>query len=111
MNASAYVLANLDHAEVRHSLMYRVFDAYLGNPARDWSADLLKLHSGMRAADDSTRRRAEARRIPNTRPSLTLDQYAATYSDSLVGDVVVSLENGKLRLRASSTHAGILEHW
>ena len=106
-----YVLANLDHAEVRHALMYRVFDAYLGNPPRDWSGELLKLYGGIRAAADSTRRRAEARRIPNTHPSLALDQYAGAYADSLVGDVTVSLENGKLRLRASSTHVGTLEHW
>src|SRR3954471_6110744 len=106
-----YVLANLDHAEVRHALMYRVFDAYLGNPPRDWSADLLKLYGGMRAAADSTRSRAEARRIPNTRPSLPLDQYTGTYSDSLVGEATVTLDKGKLRLRASSTHAGTLEHW
>lgn len=106
-----YVLANLDHAEVRHALMYRVFDAYLGNPPRDWSADLLKLYGGLRASDDSARRRTEARRIPNTHPSLSLDQYAGTYADSLVGNVVVSVESGKLRLRASSTHAGTLEHW
>jgi len=106
-----YVLANLDHAELRHALMYRVFDAYLGNPPRDWSADLLKLYGGLRAAGDSARLRTEARRIPNTRPSLSLDQYAGTYSDSLVGDVVVSLENKRLRLRSSSTHAGTLEHW
>jgi len=106
-----YVLANLDHAEVRHALMYRVFDAYFGNPPRDWSGDLLKLYGGLGAAGDSARRRTEARRIPNTHPSLSLDQYAGTYADSLVGDVVVSLENGTLRLRASSTHAGTLEHW
>jgi CubicO group peptidase (beta-lactamase class C family) len=106
-----YVLANLDHAEVRHALMYRVFDAYLGNPPRDWSADLLALYGRMRAASDSARLRAEARRIPNTHPSLSLDQYAGTYADSLVGDVIITLANGKLRLRASSTHAGTLDHW
>ena len=106
-----YVLANLDHAEVRHALMYRVFDAYLGNPPRDWSADLLKLYGGIRAVSDSARRRAEARRIPNTHPSLSLDQYAGIYADSLFGDATVTLENGRLRLRASSTHAGTLEHW
>ena len=32
-------------------------------------------------------RRTEARRIPNTHPSLSLDQYAGTYTDSLVGAV------------------------
>lgn len=106
-----YVLANLDHAELRHALMYRVFDAYLGNPPRDWSADLLKLYGGLRASADSARRRTESRRIPNTHPSLSLDQYAGTYADSLVGNVIVSLESSKLRVRASSTHAGTLEHW
>jgi hypothetical protein len=65
----------------------------------------------MRMAADSAQRRAAERRIPDTHPSLALDRYAGTYGDSLVGDVVVSLENGKLRLRASSTHAGTLEHW
>ena len=106
-----YVLANLDHAEVRHALMYRVFDAYLGNPPRDWSAELLKLYGGIRAAGDSASRRAEARRIPNTHPSLSLAQYAGTYADSLVGDINISFENGRLRLRSSSMHAGALEHW
>jgi CubicO group peptidase (beta-lactamase class C family) len=106
-----YVLANLDHAEVRHALMYRVFDMYLHNPARDWSAELLKLYAGIRATADSTRQRAEARRVPNTHPSLPLAQYAGTYADSLVGEVSVSLENGRLRLRSGSSHTATLEHW
>jgi CubicO group peptidase (beta-lactamase class C family) len=106
-----YVLANLDHAEVRHALMYRVFDAYLGKPPRDWSADLLRLYAGIQAAGDSARQRTIARRIPNTHPSLSLAQYVGTYSDSLVGDVRVTLDDSKLRLRTSSTHAGTLEHW
>jgi CubicO group peptidase (beta-lactamase class C family) len=33
-----YVLENLDHAELRHALMYRAFDLYNGGPSRDWSA-------------------------------------------------------------------------
>ena len=39
-NVGVYVLANLDHAELRHALMYRVLDLYAGNPARDWSDEL-----------------------------------------------------------------------
>jgi hypothetical protein len=106
-----YVLANLDHAEVRHALMYRVFDAYLGNPPRDWSTDLLRLYDGLAAAADSARQRTIAHRIPDTHPALSLAQYAGTYADSLVGDVLVTFDSGKLRLRTSSTHAGTLEHW
>ena len=106
-----YVLANLDHAEVRHALMLRVFDLYLGNPPRDWSADLLRLYAGIRAGADSARTRAAERRVAGTKPSLELAQYAGTYADSLVGAAKVSLEQGKLRLRTSSMHAGTLEHW
>jgi CubicO group peptidase (beta-lactamase class C family) len=106
-----YVLANVDHAEIRHALMYKAFDLFLGNPPRDWSAEFLKLYDGMRASGDSARLRAEARHVSGTRPSLALAQYAGTYADSLVGDVVVAFESGKLRLRTSSNHAGDLEHW
>ena len=106
-----YVLANLDHAEIRHALMYKAFDLYLGNPPRDWSAELLKLYGGMRAASDSARLSAEARHVTGTHPSLPLAQYAGTYADSLVGNIVVSFQNGKLRLRSGPDHAGDLEHW
>ena len=42
-----FVLANLDHAELRHALMLDVFDRYLGRPRRDWSAELLKLYGDL----------------------------------------------------------------
>src|SRR3954470_14386614 len=42
-NVGVYVLANLDHAELRHALMYQVFDLYGAGPGRDWSRDLRTL--------------------------------------------------------------------
>lgn len=105
------VFANTDHVEVRHALMYRVFDHFLGNPVRDWSTDLRALYGKERARDDSTRKANEARRISGTKPSLPLEKYAGTYADSLVGSLVVSIENGKLRARVSSFRAGSVEHW
>ena len=106
-----YVLANLDHAELRHALMLRVFDLYLGNSPRDWSAELLQLYGGIRARADSARTQAATRRITGTKPSLDLAQYAGAYVDSLFGTTRVSLEQGRLRLRTSAVHAGTLEHW
>ena len=35
-----YILENLDHAEIRHGLMYAAFDQILGGSSRDWSAAL-----------------------------------------------------------------------
>ena len=53
-----FVLANLDHAEVRHALMYKVFDLYAGNPERDWSAELRRLFSGGRNAPAAVAQRS-----------------------------------------------------
>jgi CubicO group peptidase (beta-lactamase class C family) len=115
-----YVLANLDHAEVRHALMYTVFD--LWNPdapeagrvargaGRDWSAELLKLYGGLQAEGDSARMRQEAQRVAGTRPTLPLERYTGTYADSLYGAVTVTHERGHLVLRRGA-RTGVLDHW
>jgi CubicO group peptidase (beta-lactamase class C family) len=108
-----YVLANLDHAEVRHALMYTVFDLWNPEPpesGRDWSAELLKLYGGLQAEADSARVRQEAQRVAGTRPTLPLERYAGTYADSLYGAMTVTHERGRLTLRRG-TRSGVLEHW
>lgn len=106
-----YMLGNTDHAELRHALMFKVFDLYLGLPARDWSAELLAVYRADEARADSMSRRNAPQRIEGTRPSLPIEQYAGTYTDSLYGSVTVSVEEGALRLRRSAAQAGTLEHW
>jgi hypothetical protein len=106
-----YVLGNLDHVEVRHALLYKAIDTWLGTGTRDWSTDLRAIYTRMAAEDDSAQARMEARRIKGTKASLPLDQYAGTYVDSLYGKAVVTYENGALRLRTSSKQAGSMEHW
>lgn len=106
-----YVLANLDHVEVRHALMFKTFDVFTGAPTRDWSAELKALYDSTGREAAARQRAAEARRIANTKPSLRLEQYAGTYSDSLYGTRKVTFENGVLRLRYSPTYAATLEHW
>jgi CubicO group peptidase (beta-lactamase class C family) len=106
-----YVLGNLDHVEVRHALLYKAIDTWLGTGTRDWSTDLRAIYARMEAQGDSAQARAEARRIKDTKPSLPLEQYAGTYVDSLYGKAVVTSENGALRFRTSSKQAGTMEHW
>ena len=43
------VLTNLDQDDLTYALMYRVFDAYLKRPAKDWSASMLKAHNELEA--------------------------------------------------------------
>jgi CubicO group peptidase (beta-lactamase class C family) len=106
-----YVLANRDHAELRHALMLEVFDRYGGAGGRDWSAELRTLYAGLQEDADERRAKAEARRVAGTSPTLPLARYAGTYSDPLYGDVVVTLDGDRLRATYGTAYAGALEHW
>jgi CubicO group peptidase (beta-lactamase class C family) len=106
-----YILSNVDHVEVRHALMYKAIDLYLGNPSRDWSKDLRALYDARRARGDSARAAGIAKRIKGTKPSLALSKYAGVYEDPLLGRVSVSEHNGKLRVDAGAVLKGNIDHW
>lgn len=106
-----YVLANLDHAELRHALMYRVFDLYSGKPSRDWSKDLLALYRGLERQADSARRQQEQRRVADARPSLPLERYAGTYTNQTYGSVVVSVRQDALHFAFGRGRVAGLTHW
>jgi CubicO group peptidase (beta-lactamase class C family) len=103
------VLANRDHAELRHALMWRVLDAYLGQEPRDWSTDLRALYDSL-----AERGRAAARpetRVTGTKPSLALAKYGGTFADSLYGSLTVRHEGGRLVLDFGPGRIADLEHW
>jgi hypothetical protein len=87
-----YILENLDHAELRHGLMYAAFDLYGSSSGakRDWSAELKTLF----AHPTATPAAAPRATMP---PSLPLERYVGTYVDSTYGDVRVTLANGVLQ--------------
>ena len=91
--------------------MFRVFDALLGVPETDWSAEYLALST--RSAERSEERSAEhdAARVLDTRPSLPLEEYTGTYRDRLFGDVRVTMEEGGLVLHYSADYVADLGHW
>jgi CubicO group peptidase (beta-lactamase class C family) len=101
-----YVLENLDHAELRHGLMYSVFDLYNGGPKRDWSAEVRALNQKLAAAA-----RPPATTSVATKPSLPLDRYAGTFVDSAYGDVKVTLTDGALQAQIVDQPSIRLEPW
>ncbi|MBA4157973.1 MAG: serine hydrolase [Gemmatimonadetes bacterium] len=110
-NVGVVVIANLSSSNLQHALMYRVLDAFMGAPQRDWSAEYraLAVRAEERAAARS--RETEASRIRRTRPSLALDAYAGTYTDSVFGDVRISRERNRLVLTYAPDYVADLEHW
>lgn len=106
-----YVLADLDHAELRHALMYKVFDLATGKPSRDWSSELHKLYGGLEAQERAAELAQQQKRAMNTRPSLPLASYAGTYGDSTFGKVVISTKGGGLHFEFGSGFVGDMVHW
>jgi CubicO group peptidase (beta-lactamase class C family) len=106
-----YVLGNLDHAELRHAIMYTVFDRYGGKSDRDWSAAFLTLYAGLRDEADKARAEKEGKRVKGTAPSLAPPQLAGDYADRLHGTVQVTNEGGTLALQYGAAFVGTLEHW
>ncbi|MEO7965218.1 MAG: serine hydrolase [Gemmatimonadaceae bacterium] len=106
-----YVLANSDHAEVRHALMYRVFDMYAGRAPRDWSTELRQLYGNMEKGAAGAQAAFIASRVQGTKPALALGEYAGTYGDSLNGTVRVDNAGNALRVSWGKGFGAPLEHW
>lgn len=96
------VLENLDHAELRHGLMYTVFDLFENGPRRDWSVDLKAIFARPTASA------AQAARATSV-PSLPLERYAGTYVAPAYGDVHVTFQNGALQASVVTDPAAPLE--
>ncbi|MFC5741005.1 serine hydrolase [Dyella tabacisoli] len=132
------VLTNQESGAAFNAVTYRVLDAYLAKEVAakqmtakemtakemtakemtakemtDWVAVYDRAVKKSEAkADDSWKKHADAR-DKNSKPSLPLSKYAGTYRDPWYGDVIVSNEAGKLRLRFSKTAQliGTMESW
>ena len=112
LRLGVYVLANLDHAELRHALMFRAFDMYSSKGTlRDWSAEFRTLFGGLEQQGRQAEAAFRSRRVAGTRPSAALEKYAGTYVDSLYGAVRITSDGGRLRAAFGKGFAGPLEHW
>lgn len=109
-----YVLGNRDHAEVRHALMYRVFDLFDNDPARDWSSEIKDLYDGLQEKQQEARSKADsvqiAERVPNTGPGFSREAYTGTYTHPLYGKVRITVSGEELQF-AYGVNRGKLVHW
>jgi CubicO group peptidase (beta-lactamase class C family) len=108
-----FIYGNLDHAEFRHALMWRVLDAYSGAPERDWSTEFLALYGGLKADQDKKQAEQDAKRVTGTKPTHSSDQYVGTYLNPVYGDIKIRLADGRLQAQFGPMpeNAGTLQHW
>ena len=107
------VLTNAELGGAFHAVTMRVLDAYLGAPRTDWTAAYAAALARSRAGADDSWAKHVAARAKGSRPSLPLAAYAGTWRDPWYGEVALSIEQGRLRMRFAHTPSltGTLEHW
>ncbi|HEX2205223.1 MAG TPA: serine hydrolase [Longimicrobium sp.] len=103
------IFTNYDEHSLGTALFYDVVDRMLGlTERRDWSRAFLDLNNAGGPPADP-----EAGRAKDTRPSVALERYAGTYTNDILGEARVTVENGRLYVRvpASTGISGPMEHW
>ena len=105
------ILTNANGSPVPTIALYRVLDALLNEPPRDWNVEFRKGYEKARALAKETQQKQLAERKMGTKPSLPLDGYAGVYADSMYGDVTVTADNGTLHAKYGTAFDGTLEHW
>ncbi|MBK8518157.1 MAG: serine hydrolase [Saprospiraceae bacterium] len=111
-NMAVYVFANLDHAELRHAIMYKAIDLFVfGDDSRDWHAETFKLYEEIQQKELDTLKKRKDGRVMNTKPSLNINQYAGIYKNQMLGKLTVSVKNEKLNLNFNDYRSYDAEHW
>ena len=105
------ILINSEMTSLHGAISYRIYDHYLGAPARDWSAELLKIYRDQEAKNKADEKKKEEERVQGTKPSLPLEKYTGTYENEMYGPLKVAVANDKLVLSFYDSYVGDLSHW
>jgi CubicO group peptidase (beta-lactamase class C family) len=106
-----YVFGNLDHAEVRHALMFKAFDHFALGGTRDWSTDFFNLYKKLNEAGEREEKKQEATRVTGTKPSQPIANYEGTYTSPLYGELVVTVKDNSLLINMNYIAKATLDHW
>lgn len=110
-NLGIVVLTNSDRSRLDAALFYRIVDTFLGDPVKDWNADYMERAKKGQARAVKMQKEIEESRVPDTKPSLDLEDYCSQYEDDMYGTVKIKIDEGKLVLFYNSKPMGVLDHW
>ena len=111
-NTAVYVFSNLDHAELRHAILYKAMDLYaFGEEGRDWHSEVFDLYSGFREMSKKALETRNSSRVMNTKPSVSLTSFEGIYTHEMLGKVEVSIGNNELKIKFNDYLTYQLNHW
>ena len=99
------VLVISDHSAPLYNIVsYNVFERMLGMDLTPWSERQLKMRLANKKAGTEARAKAGADRVPNTKPSHALADYAADYENPAYGIVKISQKSDALQFDFHDFH-------
>ncbi len=104
-------LSNRGRSSLPAALMYRIFDAYLGAPATDWSRRFLDWNKAYQAKRKIRRAETRAHHVQGTRPSMPLAAYVGFYNSPVYGPLDIWPDGDKLVIVRNERTVGDLSHW
>ncbi|MEZ4456121.1 MAG: serine hydrolase [Gemmatimonadales bacterium] len=105
------VLTNTAPHSAGPIVVRNIIDRYLiGKPAKDYLAEGLAAARRMETAQAAQVKQREAARLTDTKPSVELSKYAATYVDSLYGAIEIRTGGAGLEIGWQGNWAP-LHHW
>ena len=98
-NIGVQVFANLDHAELRHAIMYKVMDLFVfSDDSRDWNREVYNLYNEMDKKYKKSYLDKFILRDENSKMTLKLIDYSGTYENDMYGRIIVSVKDEKMTL-------------
>ncbi len=104
-------LSNRGRSSLPAALMYRIFDAYLGAPATDWSRRFLDWNKAYQAKRKKRRAKNRGQQVHDTRPSMPLAGYVGFYDSPVYGPLDIWPDGEKLVVVRNDQAIGDLSHW
>jgi CubicO group peptidase (beta-lactamase class C family) len=99
------VLVISDHSAPLYNIVgYNIYERLLGMDQTPWSERQLKMRLANKKAGTEGRAKAGADRVPNTKPSHTLTDYAAEYENPAYGIVKISQKSDALQFDFHDFH-------
>lgn len=106
-----YVTGNLGGAEVRHSIMYKVFDVLLGKNNIDWQRGLYDIYQPDSGWSEERQKERSEKRVANTSPTLPLEKLEGTYKNEFLGSFQVGQIGDRLQFTFRDDRHLVLDHW
>lgn len=111
-NLGVVVLTNLEKSLAADMLCYEISDRFLGRQGMlDWSSTFAELDRKREQNALAAQQQFARQRVVDTKPSLELAEYAASYSHPVYGEASVEQEDGKLVFKYGKHLIGDLSHW